>query len=464
MKVAIKNKLSLFVIIFATFIVIWVNHNFSYWNKKDGIINWDVISYYSYLPAFFVYHDLELKFHKYEEEDVYIMWPKTLDNGKKLIKTTMGLSFMYLPFFLIAHGYSYISGLETTGYTPIYRYFLVLSSIFYFLLGLIFVRKILLKYFNDKVTAISLLVISLGTNLYFFTTFKAAMPHTYLFCLFSIFVWLTIRWHQDPNYGKSILLGLVAGLITLIRPTDILISLFFILYGIKNLKDVSTKINLFINKWVFILIILLSAFIVFIPQMLYWKLITGYYLYYSYGDEHFFWDKPHIIDGLFSYRKGWLVYTPVMSFALIGIFLLKKKLKSFFVPILIFTILNIYIILSWWCWWYGGSFGQRSFIDSYAIMSIPLAAVTNYVFNRKLVFIKYIYSTVLLFFIALNVFNSYQYIHEVIHYDGTTKELYWRYFGRYNKIDTKKDYWDLIRRPDYELAKKGIYKDQVKKR
>lgn len=464
MKVTIKNKLSLYAIIFATIIVTWVNHNFSYWNKKEGVINWDVISYYSYLPAFFVYNDLELKFHKYEEEDVYIMWPKTLDNGKKLIKTTMGLSFMYLPFFLMAHGYSYIAGIEMTGYTSIYKYFLVLSSIFYFLLGLVFVRKILLKYFNDKITSISLLVIALGTNLYFFTTFKVAMPHTYLLCLFAIFIWLTIRWHQSPNYGRSILLGLVAGLITLIRPMDILISIFFILYGIKNLKDISTKINLFVNKRIFVLIILLSAFIVFIPQMLYWKLITGHYLYYSYGDERFFWDKPHIIDGLFSYRKGWLVYTPVMSFALIGIFFLKKNLKSFFVPILIFTILNIYIILSWWCWWYGGSFGQRAFIESYAILSIPLAVVINYIYNRKLVFVKYIFTTLLLFFIILNVFNSYQYIHEVIHYDGTTKELYWRYFGRYEKIDTKKDYWDLIRRPDYELAKKGIYKDQVKKR
>ncbi|HIE15467.1 MAG TPA: hypothetical protein EYP69_00935 [Bacteroidales bacterium] len=222
------------------------------------------------------------------------------------------------------------------------------------------------------------------------------------------------------------------------------------------------RIKLFFKFRYHILTMFFFAFLIFIPQFLYWKLITGHYIYYSYGDEHFFWTNPHIIDGLFSYRKGWLIYTPMMSFALVGIFFLKKALKKFFIPLLIFVPLNIYIIFSWWCWWYGGSFGQRAFIESYAIMSIPLAMVIYRVYRTKIFVIKSIFTVLLLFFIYLNMFNSYQYIHEVIHYDGTTKELYWKYFGRYTKQDTKKDYWDLINRPDYELAKKGIYRNKVK--
>jgi len=462
MKITISNKSSLIAILFSTFVVILVNHNFNYWNKKDGVIRWDIISYYAYLPAFFVYHDLELKFHKYEEEEVYIMWPKQLDNGQKLIKTTMGLSFMYLPFFLMAHGYAHFTGLAATGYTSVYKYFIVLSTIFYFFLGGWFVRKILLKYFDDKTTAITLIVITLGTNLYFFSTFGAPMPHTYLFFLFAFFLWLTISWYETPKIGKAIMIGLIGGLITLIRPTDIIIVIIFIFYGMITFEDVKMRIKLFFKFRYHILTMFFFAFLIFIPQFLYWKLITGHYIYYSYGDEHFFWTNPHIIDGLFSYRKGWLIYTPMMSFALVGIFFLKKALKKFFIPLLIFVPLNIYIIFSWWCWWYGGSFGQRAFIESYAIMSIPLAMVIYRVYRTKIFVIKSIFTVLLLFFIYLNMFNSYQYIHEVIHYDGTTKELYWKYFGRYTKQDTKKDYWDLINRPDYELAKKGIYRNKVK--
>ncbi|MBK6283998.1 MAG: hypothetical protein IPF54_16290 [Draconibacterium sp.] len=81
------------------------------------------------------------------------------------------------------------------------------------------------------------------------------------------------------------------------------------------------------------------AFIVWIPQMMYWYSITGHFFVNSYPDEQFFWGNPHFIDGLFSYRKGWLLYTPVMIFALLGIPFLFKKLKEFSWSILIFILL-----------------------------------------------------------------------------------------------------------------------------
>jgi hypothetical protein len=98
--------------------------------------------------------------------------------------------------------------------------------------------------------------------------------------------------------------------------------------------------------------------------------------YYSYGDEGFFFTNPQIINGLFSYRKGWLIYTPLMIFALLGILTLaRRKFQQFFIPVLIFTVANIYVVYSWWCWWYGGSFGSRPMIDSYPLMAVALAGM-----------------------------------------------------------------------------------------
>ncbi len=454
----LKKNLSYLSILFSIIVIVWVNHNFSFWKDKKKVIEWDVISYYSYLPAFFVYHDLELKFHTYKEEDKYIMWPTTLPSGKKVIKTTMGLSFLYMPFFLIAHLYSILTGLPPTGYTSIYKYVLIWGTIFYLLIGLLVLRKILINYFSEQTTAIILLSLPLGTNIYFFSTMHPLMPHVYLFTLVNLFVFLTIKWYFNPSVKLSIPLGILYGLISLIRPTDAIVIILFLLYNIKSIKDIKQRFYFLITHSKYVAIIIFFAFLIILPQLLYWKKITGHFLFYSYGDEGFFWTHPHILDGLFSYRKGWLVYTPIMVFAILGFpFLNKYNLKKFLLPFSIFFILNIYIIFSWWCWWYGGSFGQRALIDSYGILAIPMGAFTEFVL-KKLKKVKIFYLIILLFFISLNLFNTYQYKRGVLHHDGTTKELYWKYFGKY-KVERNEEYWKLVDGPDYEKAKKGEYEE-----
>ena len=147
-----------------------------------------------------------------------------------------------------------------------------------------------------------------------------------------------------------------------------------------------------------------------------------------------------------------------MLFSLIGIGFLKDKLKGFFLPIIVFLPINFYIIFSWWAWWYGGSFGMRPMIESYTLLSIPLAAFLVWIFKQK----KLPKITVLFFvvlFSLYNLFATYQFTHGALHWDGMTKESYWANFGR---IHSSKDYWSLVKRPDYQAAKKGIdkYKDE----
>ena len=57
----------------------------------------DVISYYGYLPAMFIYHDVSLSFIDADREafkDQY--WPETTPEGKHVLKTTMGLGILYM--------------------------------------------------------------------------------------------------------------------------------------------------------------------------------------------------------------------------------------------------------------------------------------------------------------------------------------------------------------------------------
>ncbi len=199
-----------------------------------------------------------------------------------------------------------------------------------------------------------------------------------------------------------------------------------------------------------LIMIAFSAFVLFIPQFAYWKLVSGHFVFYSYTDEHFFFTRPHLVEGLVGFRKGWLIYTPVMIFAMLGL-IRTAKIKEWALGMRMFTLLNIYIVLSWWCWWYGGSFGARSFIDSYALLSVPLASYFTFAFSKRLVFSVTIVIT--LFFISLNIYQTMQYKHGVIHFDSMTNDSYQAIFLKEKRPDY---YFYLICHPDYYNAKLGI--------
>jgi hypothetical protein len=191
---------------------------------------------------------------------------------------------------------------------------------------------------------------------------------------------------------------------------------------------------------------------VWLPQFLYWKATTGSYLFFSYGDERFYFGNPHIIAGLFGYRKGWLLYTPIMIMALIGIILMKPRQNPFSIGLYLFIPLNIYIIVSWWCWWYGGGFGNRPFIDSYPLLALGLATLFHEVSKNRIALSITTLVSVLLF--SLNIFQNYQYHYGSIHWDSMTKDAYWDSAGH---LYPTKNFYYLLEPPDYERALKGEY-------
>jgi hypothetical protein len=282
------------------------------------------------------------------------------------------------------------------------------------------------------------------------------MSHAFSYCLFAIFFYYTIKWYSETTVTNTILLGLTLGLISLIRPTNALVILFFALYKISSFEELKRRVLFAKERWYLILCIAISCLMVWIPQFLYWKIATGHYLYYSYTDERFYFADPHILDGLFSFRKGWLVYTPIMIFALIGLFVNDNRMKEQRIALISFMMLNIYIVFSWWCWWYGGTFGQRSLIESYALLALPLASFITIVIKKKII-VKSIFSSLCLFCIWLNIFQTYQFEFKSLHWDGMNKKLYFKQFGKLDRIE---DFDELVHWPNYDQARRVKQKER----
>ncbi len=455
----IKIRLSLsvlFAVIISVFIVIILS---GYWKKPHKVISADVQEYYSYLPATFIFHDLTTTSIPFDYKKEYL-WSYKSPIGIPVFKFTMGLSFLYTPFFFIAYLYSIVSGQYSLGVGAPYQFALLMSSFAFFILGMVYLRKILLKYYSDSVTAITILSVVIGTNMFYYAGVRAAMSHVFSFALFTVFVWNTIKWYNVHTVKTSIVLGLLAGLISLIRPSNAIIIIFFVFYGLTGRRALLLRFSLFLKQYKLILLIIFFAFLVWIPQIFYWKIMTGSFFYYSYGSkEGFFFTNPQIINILFSYHNGWLLYTPIMIFALLGIALLYYKRKGLFWSVFLYTVLNIYVLSSWWCWWFVG-FGNRAFIESYAILAFPFAEFTCFIIYHRKKILQYVFYPILLFLLFLNCFQTWQYANNLGHYDGMTKKAYWYLFLNKNP---HRNYYKYMARPDYKKAKKGIYEFNKKK-
>ena len=461
-KVFEKWSFSKIAIILVILIVADMDNNGGFWEDDTRVIIGDVYSFYAYLPVTFIYHDITLeKIEDFSYGDQFITWPKTTPIGKKVIITSMGLSYLYFPFFIVAHWLAPALGYPATGYSPPYRLALVLSSFVFLIIGLIFLRKLLLKYFSETVTGILLLILPLATNMLWYVVVESPMSHVYDFALISLFLYFTDRWHAENKWRYTIYLGLLSGLIALIRPTNILILLVFLLWDVKTWKEFTDRILFFLKNREHVFVMMAAFILVWVPQLIYWKIQAGQFFYFSYPDDQgFFFNNPQIIGSLFSWRKGWLLYTPVMIFAFAGMPLLWSKYRKFFFPVVIYTAVNIYVLSSWWDWWFGGGFGLRAYIDMYGLMALPMGAFITWMLNLKKAIPKY---TVIVLFVLITLrstFHYVQYYYGAIHWVAMTKEAYMDSFWR---IRPSERFNKLIRYPDYDLARKGIYKYEDEK-
>ncbi|MBK9284299.1 MAG: hypothetical protein IPM51_08235 [Sphingobacteriaceae bacterium] len=430
------------------------------WHFDQTNFVWDVANYYSYLPAKFCNNN------SFDFKNGTEMYLPNGPNGQKMPKVTYGMSILYAPFFALGYKIAYNEKEALDGFSQPFRICIHWGSILYGLIGLIFLRNFLVKFFSEIVTVFTLAVCFFGTTLFYYTMGNSEMSHTYLFFLISGFLLLCYNWHEKVTWLRTTFIGILLGIISLIRPTEILVGAIFIFWGVNNFQSLKNNMQKFWQNKFHLVLIGLIILLIWIPQFLFWKNISGNYFFFSYGDEKFFWTDPQIINILFSYRKGWLTYSPLIWLVFIGFFFMKDEVKKLRPVILILLILNIYMLSCWWDWFFGGGFGARGFTQHIAYLSLPLASFFNFIFHSEKIkgllnYLRLLVIAIVFSGISLSIGQTYQYVKLYIHFNAMSKESYWYIWGRYylNEDEIGK-WWGLIKSPDYEKLKSGEDRDQ----
>ncbi len=439
-----------------SFLFLVSNLYYPKWKKPatEATISWDVAGYYAYLPALFIYQDLkELSFadsilQKYRPVPD-LLFAYRHGSGHYVIAYSSGQALLLSPFFGLGHGYASLSDrYPADGYSRPYQVAISLGALVIAFLGLWFCRLNLLYFFSDKGTATVLILLVFASNYLEYSAITGAMTHNSLFTLYALLLYLTIGYYRNPTLGRAIGIGLVIGLASLTRPTEAISALIPLLWGLRRplVSGAKDRLAFLWEHRKHLLFAAFAAIALGSIQLIYWKYVAGEWLVYSYQEQGFSWLNPHFTDGWFSYKAGWLVYSPVFFFALIGFIPLFRKWEHLFWTTAIFCSLFTYLVVAWDIWWYGGSLGNRAMIQSYPLFALPMAASLDWIYRKKArIAVAY---PVFLLFIYLNLWWTHQ-AHNggLFHAEEMKRAYFWKVLGTYTVRPEDKKLLDTNENP-----------------
>jgi len=409
---------------------------------KRADIAFDSFGYYFYLPATFLIKDIQLRdfgkvkfiYKQVTGKDALYQVYKVKDNDNCVIRYPMGLAISYSPGFFAGYILSKITDTDLQdGFNAWFRWSVIIWSLLITLIGIWALHKFLLYYVNAKIALLSMTFLVFGTNYLFHSHMSAQglMSHNYLFTYYSLLLLATRTYFISFKIRYLSLILILCSLITLVRNSDIFCFLIPLIYGIskiqrQDLPKLHTNLVLKYSLAIIPSILLLSL------QLLYWKLVTGSWIYDSYQDnpgQCLDFKQPYILESLFSFRKGLFIYTPISLFFIIGFYFLVKNCQDWFKSIGIFSIVNIYVIISWTCWWYSDSFGHRAMIPNYVLWSLGFSFLLSASGGWRL-WLKIIMGFILTASLVLNVFQIWQIRHGIMEGNNVTRDYYLSTFGQ----------------------------------
>jgi hypothetical protein len=399
---------------------------------KEKILVSDAVHYHSWLSSAFIQKDLSLSFLEPNRNYDIQYAHNVTEDGKAVFKMPHGVALLQMPFFLAAHAIVLTTDQPADGYSNTYQLAIRLAGIFYFILGIIFLRHYLRKRFDEAAVNLTLAVFSIGSNLYYYAFMESGMSHVYTFSLLSVMIWLFDK--EKIRFQETLLIGVLSGMLFLVRNSNVLLLLYF---PLLQFVGKSVKSNFFIKPRL-IIAAAIPALVLVLTQLIYIHWATNHWMLSAYHRRAIFLDSSRSCSNFYflSRKAGLFILHSCFSSSLVCGYVPQAG-RGKPAHLIITLVLCVYVFSAWWCWWYGGSFGMRAMIDLYALLVLPIAHAMQWIIRRKAQMRNFALG-ILTIGIILNIFQTYQYQHAIIHWDGMSAELY--------KVDT---FSELKRHPDY---------------
>lgn len=338
----------------------------------------DEIQYFVYLPS--LLHDGDLDF-----EDEYrvlladrrdeIDWGALLEvdrtpRGYLPNYAGVGCAVLWLPPYLVAEVAARIGPWPADGLSWPYQAAVSYASAAYAFLGLLLLFGVARRAVGEVGAAAGVLLAWWGTQLTFYMYVTPPMSHATSFFAVSAFVAAWIAWRRDPGLGRSLLLGVLAGLMAVVREQNVL---FLVLPAFdvaaraleafrRGDRDEPARLARIGAGMAAGLALPL------LPQLLVW-----YEMFGSIGPPplrvSFMEPLPrHLPAVLLSAERGLLLWHPAWIVGLVGLGFLARRTPRLGWPLLLAVATQLWFLGSAANWAGGMAFGQRRMVASLFIV------------------------------------------------------------------------------------------------
>jgi hypothetical protein len=357
------------------------------WVRGDGV------GYYAFARAPLIQHNLDFT-RDYQEANASFRENRLDKNGQPTAEFrtrtghlenhfTVGPAILWAPFLLATHAgvllaRSMGSAVSADGFSTPYRIPMALATAFYGFLGLLISFRIARKYVDETWALLATLGIWWASSLPVYMYFNPSWSHAHSAFVVALFLWY---WHETRdarNLWQWILLGALAGLMLDVYYANVML---FVILPFEALREYGAAFRRATpgTPSVWQLLTRHAAFAVallvcMLPTFIAHRIIYGSVFATGYVPvRDWFWGSPYLLSVLFSANHGLLSWTPVLLFALVGLFAFWRSVPRVGGTFLVAAIAYYYFIASYPDWAGISSYGSRFFVSLTPLFIVGLA-------------------------------------------------------------------------------------------
>ncbi len=348
----------------------------------------DSVEYFSYLPSILFDGDLDFtnEYRYFQQENPQAGIEGVLDKrdpttGLPLNVAPVGTALFWSPAYLLVHGGILLAralgaSVEADGLSRPYTLAVCYASVLYAFAGLYLSYRLCRRFFSPFASALAVAVVWLATPAFFYS--HANPPWSHSVSLFAVALFI-FTWHntrERPTPARFFALGLLGGLVALVREQDIV---FLLIPTVEALaawrRGAARPLPALLGRPV---LLAAGTLLTFSPQLAVYRVLGGHFAPNPTVAGKFTWWSPYFFQVLGDPHYGLLVWCPVLIPALAGLFFLSRRDRLLGLALGIAFLAQVYLTGAYLTWMGPGSFGPRRFIAGTVIFSLGLAAFLSF--------------------------------------------------------------------------------------
>ncbi len=296
--------------------------------------------------------------------------------GRPVNMMSIGPGILWSPFFAAAFLFAILAralgiNLPLDGYSLPFVLSAGVAGVVYATLGAHFCYRSCRLVFDSRPAFWATITAWLATPAVYYSVISPAYSHAPSFFAMSLFVYVWLETRHRDDVARYVVLGLLAGLATLVRWQD---AIILILPGFQLVSAIATR-RLSLPAAVPRGIVLAAGVaVMLLPQFLAWRSIYGEFFVLPQGEGFMRWTDPAIAAVLFSLRHGLFSWTPAVLLSIAGLaWLVRRDALLGWASVAVLAV-AVYVNASVSDWWAGAAFGARRFVGYTVFFALGFAA------------------------------------------------------------------------------------------